>query len=127
MRPVSLSELGHSSNEVSLGSLLEGTEPSGRGKALGIETLCEIIAVGGWPGLLEPSVADALLVNQGYLDQIVEVDLPRLNGTHRDPERLRKVVAALARVVGNQRLVSKLAAEAGGSDGALDRNTVSTY
>lgn len=127
MRPMSLSELGHSSNEVSLGSLLEGTEPSGRGKALGIEVLCEIIAVDGWPGLLESSVADALLVNQDYLDQIVEVDLPRLNGTHRDPQRLRKVVAALARVVGNQRSVSKLAAEAVGSDGALDRNTVSTY
>nr|WP_246388876.1 DUF4143 domain-containing protein [Corynebacterium incognita] len=29
--------------------------------------------------------------------------------------------------MGNQRSVSKLAAEAGGSDGALDRNTVSTY
>lgn len=106
---------------------MRGEEPQGMGAPLDIETLMSVLVTGGWPALLDTNVDAAMLVNQGYVDQIVEIDVHRLLGTRRDPVKLRRVIQALARCVGNQRSVTKLAAEAGGTDGSLDRDTVSTY
>ncbi len=127
MRPMALCEQGLSSSEVSLANLMRGEEPQGMGAPLDIETLMSVLVTGGWPALLDTNVDAAMLVNQGYADQIVEIDVHRLLGTRRDPVKLRRVIQALARCVGNQRSVTKLAAEAGGTDGSLDRDTVSTY
>lgn len=127
MRPMSLYERGQSNGAVSLEALLRGQPPAGKGEDLDIPTLAELLVIGGWPGLIESSAQAAMRVNQGYIDQIVEVDIPRLTGNKRDPVKMRRLVTALARAVGNYRSESKLATEAGGSDAALDRGTVATY
>ncbi|MDO4792076.1 MAG: DUF4143 domain-containing protein [Buchananella hordeovulneris] len=127
MRPLSVFELERSSGAVSFASLMSGQEVAGVGAVLPVPELARVIAVGGWPGSLELAAEAAQVVNQGYVDQIVETDLPRLIGRRRDPVKLRNLLSALARSVGNQVSVSKLAHEAGGEGNALDRATVDLY
>lgn len=93
------------------------------GAALPVPELASVIAVGGWPGSLELADEAAQVVNQGYVDQIVEADLPRLIGRLPDPVKLRNLLSALARSVGNQVSVSKLAREAGGEGRASGHST----
>lgn len=114
MCPLSVFELERSSGAVSFASLMSGQEVGGVGAPLAVPELARVIAVGGWPGSLELADKAAEVVNQGYVDQIVETDLPRLIGRRRDPVKLRNLLSALARSVGNQIAVSKLAQEAGG-------------
>ena len=127
MRPLSIYELGMSSGQVSFTALMAGEEVAGKGAELPVPGLARVLAVGGWPGLLGLDDAASILVNQGYLDQIVEVDLPRVAERRRDPVKLRRLLSALARSVGNQVSVSKLANEAGGDGNPLDRGTVDVY
>ncbi|WP_371152568.1 hypothetical protein [Buchananella felis] len=84
---------------------MSGQEVAGVGAALPVPELASVIAVGGWPGSLELADEAAQVVNQGYVDQIVETDLPRLIGRRRDPVKLRNLLSALARSVGNQGFV----------------------
>lgn len=126
MRPLSIFELGLSSASVSLKALFAGDEIAGKGISFTVKDLARTISIGGWPGLLELSDEAALLVNQSYVDQIVEIDLQRMGTRRRDPIKLRQLLKAIARSVGNQISVSKLANEAGG-DIPLARSTVDEY
>lgn len=127
MRPMTLFELGLSTGEASLKALLQGDGLPATSGNLSIDLLAQRLCIGGWPGLAGAGIDDALLLNQGYVDQIVEVDMTRLIGSRRNPAKLRRLLAAYARNVGTQRSVSKLAAETAGNAGALDRETVDNY
>jgi hypothetical protein len=54
---------------------------------------------GGWPGLRGRSVEDALLAVRDYLEEIARVDVGRVDGTQRDPSRVRRLLVSLARNV----------------------------
>ncbi|RRD59764.1 ATP-binding protein [Leucobacter sp. OH1287] len=127
MRPMSILELGFSSAQVSFSALMAGEKCDGQGDPLPVADLARIIVRGGWPGSLELDDAAAALVNLGYIDQIIEVDIPRLAERRRDSVKLRRLMQSLARSVGNQISVSKLANETAGDSATLDRATVDIY
>ena len=77
LRPMSLSELGHSNGAISLGALLDGKTPAGASAHLSVEKLAEILSVGGWPGHLQSSARAAMLANRDYLEDVCRVDLER--------------------------------------------------
>ncbi|HRA76312.1 MAG TPA: AAA family ATPase, partial [Propionicimonas sp.] len=76
MRPMSLFESGHSTGQVSLAALLDGERQLGADSGLSVPDLMRRIVIGGWPGLLDAEEADAREWLQGYLRQIIEVDIP---------------------------------------------------
>jgi predicted AAA+ superfamily ATPase len=80
MRPMSLFESGHSTGEVSLGRLFDGDAQTGRDSGLTIPQLMERIVTGGWPDLLGADETSARRWLRGYLNQIVEVDIPSFVG-----------------------------------------------
>ncbi len=127
MRPMSLFETGHATGAVSLKALLDGQPPQSPESVLSVPALAERIAVGGWPGHLRRTVPQALQAGRDYLDEIRRADVARVGGTHRDPERVGRVLRALARHVSTYVTTTTLAADAGGADGALARDTVSEY
>ena len=92
-----------------------------------VASLAERIAVGGWPGSLGRTVGEALRWARDYLDKIRRVDIGRVDGTRRDPERVGRLLRALARSVATTVAATTLAADAGGADGALDDETVRDY
>lgn len=127
MRTMSLSETGRSTGEISLARLLAGESPRCPDPGLSFLDLAEVIAVGGWPGLLGRRIPESLRAVRDYLDEIRRLDLPRVEGSRRDPEKVGRLLRSLARNVSTYAAATTLAADAGGSEGALDDDTVREY
>ena len=127
MRPMSLFETGRSSGGISLSELLEGSVSPVADPGLSVAGLAEEIALGGWPGLRGRSVEDALLAVRDYLEEIARVDVGRVDGTQRDPSRVTRLLASLARNVATHAAATTLAEDTGGADGPLKDDTVREY
>ncbi len=127
MRPMSLFESGHSSGGVSLAALMAGEFPRCSDVPLTIADIANRLTVGGWPGLQSLSVADAGQAMRDYVTQASLVDVPRVAGGSRDPERVRALMAALARNVATEVSISVLARDSGGADESMGRDTVRDY
>lgn len=127
MRPMSLFELGKSSGVVSLARLLAGQPIDGVRSETTIPELAAESAVGGWPGLREVEVSQALRALRGYVEEVRRVDVSRVDEKRRDPNRVGRLLASLARNVATQAAATTLARDAGGADGALDDDTVREY
>lgn len=126
MRPMSLYESGHSNGDVSLAALLEGETQTGAGAHLAFGELVERIVVGGWPELVNEDEANARDWLRDYISQIAEVDVQSL-GPRRDPRNIRRLLASLARVVGQAAKGTELAKDVGGEHGPIAKETLAGY
>lgn len=127
MRPMSLFESGRSTGAVALGRLLAGEPMEGVRTDATIADIADAVAMGGWPGIQHLDIEDALLRNRGYVNEIARVDLDRVDERQRDPGKVGQLLASLARNVATHAAATTLAADAGGSDGPLDDDTVREY
>ncbi len=127
MRPMSLFEAGRSSGRISLSELFDGRVGASADPGLTIADLAEALALGGWPGLRGRSVQDGLQAVRDYLDEIARVDLGRVEGTRRDPGRVARLLASLARNIATQAAATTLAKDTGGAEGPLKDDTVREY
>jgi predicted AAA+ superfamily ATPase len=127
MRPMSLFESGAASGGISLAELLEGRMNSSADPGLTVAGIAEEVSRGGWPGLRGRGVRGALLAVRDYVEEIARVDVSRVDGTHRDPGRVARLLASLARNVGTHAAATTLAKDAGGADGPLKDDTVRDY
>jgi predicted AAA+ superfamily ATPase len=97
MRPMTLAERGRQDPAVSLGALLTGSRPSVEGEtALTLEDYAQEIVASGFPGLRSVDGRALRMALDGYLDRIVEADLPELGRTVRNPAGLRRWMRAYA-------------------------------
>lgn len=127
MRPMSLYEAGRSTGRISLARLLGGTMAPSKDPGLTVPDLATEVAIGGWPGIRTQPVKDALQAMRAYLDEIRRVDISRVDGARRDPQRVARLLVALARNVATSVSMTKLGVDAGGSDGAMKYETVGEY
>ena len=112
MRPMTLTELGRSNAEISLAELLRGEPSRSPDPGLTIHDLIEEVARGGWPGIRNLAVEDAARALRGYLDLIRRTDIEAVDGVRRDPERVQAVLRSLARNIGTQAALTRIAADA---------------
>jgi predicted AAA+ superfamily ATPase len=127
LRPMSLMESGVGTAAASLTALFAGEPAHCTDPGLALRDLVELICRGGWPAQLQSSLAAASRSARDYLEQVRQVDVPRLDGRRRDPQRLGALLRSLARNVATEVSLATLAADAGGADGALDPRTVSEH
>ena len=137
LRPMSLFELGGTKDHlprkpagggVSLKRLLRGEAAPSLKHELSLDEIAERLCVGGWPGHLRArSVEDAMVANRDYLDEICRTDVRRVDGIARDPERVRRFLSSIARNTATCATVATMAADAGGSDASLSRETAHSY
>ena len=127
MRPMTLTETGRSTTEVSLRDVLGGGTPQARDSGMTISDIADLVSIGGWPSLQERSVEDAQIVLRGYLEETRRVDLIRVDGVARDPENVARVLRSLARNVATAASAWSIAADVAGREGPLDHHTVLTY
>jgi predicted AAA+ superfamily ATPase len=127
MRPMSLAEAGYSTGDVSLAGILSGDGARAPRVRLAIREIAELVSVGGWPGLQSRTTDQALLAVRGYVEDTARLDLPRVDGVRRDPERVRRLLASLARYTGTQARNAALAADVGGVEDPMKRQTVGEY
>lgn len=126
MRPMSLFESGHSTGEVSLAALFDGTSQPGAGTSASVPDLMSRIVIGGWPDLLGAEEREARVWMDDYLRQIVEVDVPSFVG-RRDPRTLKRVLASLARFVAHSPATRAIAADVGGDRGPISPTTAYSH
>jgi len=127
MRPMSLLESGHSSGAVSLRALLDGDAIHTSGPDLTLSVLIERVLTGGWPGLQGLSPHDASRAVRDYLATIQQVDVARVAGPRRDPVKVGRVIAAIARNVATEASIVTLARDAAVDGEDTERHTVSGY
>jgi predicted AAA+ superfamily ATPase len=125
---MSLFESGHSSGDISVKSLLDGNAVRAADTGLTVTQIVDRICIGGWPAFQHLSVEDGLVAVSSYLDEIRRVDISRVDGVKRDPERVAKLLRAIARSVATSAAITKLAADTSDDEadreGALARGTV---
>ncbi len=126
MRPMSLFESTDSSGAMSLAALMAGERPTAR-SMLTVPDLVDLVVRGGWPTNLDRTVKAATQANADYIRTIADVDIPRVDGSRKNPQVALRLMAALARNVAMEENVSKLAAEAGGESPAIARTTAYAY
>jgi len=127
MRPMSLFESGHSIGAISLAGLLDGAAARSADSGATVESITERICVGGWPAFQQLDVDQALVAVSAYIDEIRRTDVSRVDATRRDPDRVGRLLRSIARNVATAASIQKLAADTGGAEGPLTRETVYDY
>lgn len=129
MRPMSLSESGHSTGSVSLASLTAGSEHSISGvSTLSVPEIAEVVVRGGWPGLQGIPLRQVLVRLRSYLEDTARIDLPRLDGEpRRDPDAVMRVIRALGRSVATEVAIAALARDASTGEERMTDATVQGY
>ena len=128
MRPMSLWESEDSTGEVSFGQLFAGEDIAGARSNLRLEDVCELVCRGGWPGALGLKGRSARGPAKEYFAAIVESDVSRVDGTLRDPGRVRRLMRSLARLQGTQSSAAAICADMRANDvDSLTEDTVYDY
>lgn len=129
LRPMTLFEQGFSTGAVSLADLLDGRGPCAGSSALDVAAYAERIVIGGWPGLIGRSVADAVTFSSGYIDSIVEHDIDVASGARRNPRLVRRFLQAYAQLSAHPARLSTVVERAKGiaEEAAPSRWTAEPY
>ena len=127
LRPMSLFELGHSTGAISLRSVLGCEGISGCEARLALRDLARFVCVGGWPGHLGSSGAEAMRANRDYLAEVCRVDVGRANGVKHDPGRVQRLMQSLARNVATCASLATIAADLAGPEPPLTDRTARNY
>ena len=127
IRPFSLFESGHSTGEISLGRLLDGTPQRSERSDLAISQLTELVCRGGWPAHLGYSLARALRMNRDYLNEIRRADISRVSGKRKDPVKVGRLLRSLARNVATPASLSTLVRDVRGGGHMMRWETASQY
>lgn len=96
MNPMTLSESGESSNEISLSDLVDEKDIEGISN-LDIEDYAYLCCRGGWPGALRLFKENALLVAKQYIASLTEEDVHKIATVEKNPKRALAVLKSLAR------------------------------
>ena len=127
MRPMSFFESGHSDGSVSLAKILQGDSVGGSGAHLSLVETIDQLCIGGWPALQGLPVGAAQKALRTYLDDVALVDVARVDAQRRDPERVGKVMRALARNVATEVSAARLALDAGSDGEPMKAATLDAY
>lgn len=124
MDTMTLLELGESSGEVCLSGLVSGESFEGAFGSMDSRVIAERVVRGGWPAAIGRDVRTASTMARRYIDMVAEEDLTRVDGVRRDPERVKAVIASLARNESTLATIKTLVADLGGE---VTRQTASSY
>lgn len=129
MRPMSLAESDGSTAEVSLKALIDGPSAAVSGTSrLSVPGLAHVTVRGGWPGLQELPLRQALVRLRSYLDDTARIDLPRLDGEpRRDPDGVMRLIRALGRSTATEVAIAALARDASAAGERMTDATVQRY
>jgi hypothetical protein len=127
MRPMSLFERGWSTGEVSLESLVTGVIPKSDEVPFSLHDLAGKIALGGWPGLIGTNTEDGLRAVRDYISLIAEVDINKVSGSNREPQKVRRLLQSFARNISTEAALVTLVKDTNGTDGFVSTETANTY
>lgn len=128
MRTMSLYESGDSSGKISLEDICNGKYTQVLTGQENLKRLTYLVARGGWPGNLNVSAEDCMLLPNSYVDAILTDDARRIDNIRHDTEKMRLLLRSLARNESTTVSVRKLKEDIRTQDGGnVDEETVSRY
>ena len=129
IRPMTLVEKGLSNGRVSLSRLFEGDGISKSGnEEFALNEIIECLCVGGWPGTLRLNIKQAQSYIKDYFEEIVRVDLPRMDGVNREPSRIKQTVRSVARNIATEASLKTITSDVSGSLGlSIKDETIRSY
>ncbi|MDR2956926.1 MAG: DUF4143 domain-containing protein [Coriobacteriales bacterium] len=127
MRPMSLSEKGWSTKEVSLAALMKGVSPQSEPASFELSDLAEKMTLGGWPGVIGLSAVEGFRFASDYISLIAEIDLSKVSEKRRDPFKIKRLLQSLARNISTEATVTALTKDTVGEDNELNHATVVDY
>lgn len=129
MHPMCLFESGESAGVVSFAEVCAG-------KDIGVQTvdnpsieqIIGWVIRGGWPGSIGKSNRSAALVAKEYIENIINIDINKLDEIERDPVKVRKCLRSLARNESTTAATATIREDvAEVEDTSLGINTVNQY
>src|SRR3546814_158449 len=129
MRPLTLVERGIETPTVSLAALLTGNkDPLAGTTAVTAEDYATEILAGGFPGMRHSSGRAQRAAIDGYLERMVDTDLPELGVEVRNPATLRRWVRAYAAATSTTTSYDKIRdAATSGEDTKPAKSTTISY
>jgi len=126
MRPMSLFESKESNGKVSLKDLFDGETEIGAKSSLTIEQIANAICRGGWPAAVV-SGKDSTQTAMSYVDAIINMDIQRVDGIEKDPERARVLLQSLARNVSTLATAKTIMGDMQVHETSITNKTLSSY
>jgi uncharacterized protein len=120
MRPLALCERGIDTPTVSLAGLLRGERPRLDGTTdVVLEDYTNEILAGGFPAMRYSNARAQRSALDGYLERIIDTDLPELGVEVRNPNTLRRWIRAYATATATVTSYDKIRAAAAGGDAVM--------
>ncbi len=124
MRPLSLAERSIAHGTVSLGALLEGTTPAIDGESrVDLAEYAQEIVASGFPAVRGLTDRQRRAQLDGYLARIVDRDVPDAGHAVRQPEALKRWMAAFAAATATITSLEKIRYAAAGKNASASAHT----
>jgi predicted AAA+ superfamily ATPase len=126
LRPMSLFESNESNGKVSLKDLFDGKTDIGARSSLTIEQIAHAICRGGWPAAVI-SKKQSPRIAMNYVDAIVNLDVQRVDGVEKDPERVRVLLQSLSRNISTMATAKTIMDDMRVNEASITDKTLSSY
>jgi len=127
MRPMSLWESGQSSGAVSWRDIRRGEQVRAPADDRPLLDIAQAVVRGGWPATVgqDPETARQYVLD--YLQLLTQADVSQVSNARRDPIRVRRLIASLARNVATTASLSTILTGVSQSGAAPVRDTAAQY
>ena len=129
MHPMSLFESGDSAGVVSFKEVCEGADIGVKAvESPSLEKIIGWVIRGGWPGSIGKSLRSAAMVARQYVENVINIDINKLDDVERDPVKVRKCLRSLARNESTTAATATIKEDiAEAEDTSIGINTVTQY
>lgn len=125
---MSLYESRESCGEVSLKRLFDGNTDIEGYNSITVERMTYIMCRGGWPvAVKQREEWVALQIVRNYVSQVAEQDIQRVDGTEKNPDRVRQIMRSLARNVSTMVNLQTIVEDMKANDYSISDKTVASY
>ncbi|MCL2440249.1 MAG: DUF4143 domain-containing protein [Treponema sp.] len=127
MRPMSLFESLESNGSISLKTLFNGTIKEESYSSLTIEALAYALTRGGWPASIGQKESVALRQVYDYVDAVINIDVSRVDGVEKNPQRVRTLMRSLARNISTTANIATIQQDIAGGEQTISDKTIAAY
>lgn len=95
--------------------------------SLTIEKIAYAICRGGWPSSIRMKSSAALQVATNYVESVINMDVNRVDGVEKNPERVRLLLRSLARNIATLTTQQTILADVEATDVSISDKTLAMY
>jgi len=126
LRPMSLYESQDSNGSVSLQDLFNNNKDIEGENSLSVPDIAKLICRGGWPEAVI-NKDDDFQIPRNYVEAVINMDIQRVDGVDRNPERVRLLLRSYARNISTLATITTIKSNIEANDISLSENAMYNY